>query len=185
MPEPPLIELRQIARDVVYRGKVFDLVVDQVEYPSGRRGVREIARHPGGAVVVPVLDDGRILFVRQLRYPLGDHIVELPAGKLAPGEDPLDSARRELEEETGYTAEKLDQLASIYTTPGFCDEILHIFLGTGIFPTAHGPKREEGELSMTLLTLTLDEAVARIEDGTLKDAKTIIGVLLAARRLCP
>lgn len=185
MPEPPLTELRQLSREVLYRGKVFDLIVDQVEYPSGRRGVREIARHPGGAVVVPVLDDGRLLFVRQLRYPLGDHIVEFPAGKLSPGEDPRDCARRELEEETGFRAETVDHLTSIYTTPGFCDEILHIYLGTNISQTGRGPTREEGEFSMTLVTLTLDEAMARIENGTLRDAKTIVGVLLAARRLRP
>ena len=85
----------------MYRGKVFDLIVDRVEYPSGNTGVREIAHHPGGAVVVPLLDDGRVLLVKQLRYPFGRHIVEVRAGKLSPGEEPRVAAARELEEETG------------------------------------------------------------------------------------
>src|SRR6266705_1552470 len=114
------MELKRVSRQVLYSGRVFDLIVDQVEYPSGNKGVREIAHHPGGAVTVPILDDGRVLLVNQLRYPFGEHIYELPAGKLDPGEDPHIAAARELEEETGYIAGSLEYLASIYTSPGFC-----------------------------------------------------------------
>lgn len=175
-------ELQVLSRTVVRRGKVFDLVVDEVVYPSGARGVREVAHHPGGAVVVPLFEDGQVLLVEQWRYPLQTRILELPAGKLGPGEDPLVAARRELEEETGYTAERLDHLSSIYTTPGFCDEILHIYAGRGLRPLAHGPRREEGELTMTLRILPFGEALAMARDGTLRDAKTIIGLFLAAHR---
>ena len=175
------MELKQLKREVVYTGKVFDLIVDRVEYPSGNTGVREIARHPGGAVVVPLLDDGTVLMVKQLRYPFSKHILELPAGKLNKGEDPEHAARRELEEETGWRAAKLEKLTSIYTTPGFCDEELHIYLATGLTQAPDGHKREEGEFSMTVHRIPLDDAVKMVVSGELKDSKTIVGVLLAKR----
>lgn len=177
------MELKQLKRTVVYRGKVFDLIVDEVEYPSGSRGVREIAHHPGGAVVVPLFDDRTVLMVRQLRYPLGTQILELPAGKLGPSEDPEAAAHRELEEETGWRASSLLRLTSIYTTPGFCDEELHIFLATGLTRSPRGHHREEGEYSMTLHRLALDDLVGMILGGELKDSKTIIGLLLTEQYL--
>lgn len=178
-----MMELKRLKRELLYSGKVFDLIVDEIEYPSGRRGVREIAHHPGGAVVVPVLDDGRIVMVRQLRYPLEKHILELPAGKLSPGEAPEHAARRELEEETGWVAGRLTKLISIYTTPGFCDEELHLYLGTGLHPAPDGHKREEGESSMTIHLFALNDALRMIETGEIKDSKTIVGLLLAEKHL--
>jgi ADP-ribose pyrophosphatase len=178
-----MTELTLLRSDILYHGKVFDLVVDQVQYPSGRKGVREIARHPGGAVVVPLLDDGRIVMVQQLRYPFGRHLLELPAGKLGPGEDPAIAAGRELAEETGWIAGDLEKLVSIYTSPGFCDEELHIFLGRQLRESPEGHRREEGEFSMTVQLLPLETAVERVVRGEIQDAKTIAGVLLAERRL--
>jgi ADP-ribose pyrophosphatase len=177
------MELKRLSRKVVYTGKVFDLIVDQVEYPSGNKGVREIAHHPGGAVTVPMFDDGRVLLVRQLRYPFGKHIYELPAGKLSPGEDPRLAAARELEEETGYVADSLEHLTSIYTTPGFCDEELHIFLATQLHESPHGHKREEGEFSMTVQPILLREALDMVEAGTINDSKTIVGLFWVDRRM--
>ena len=178
-----MTDVKQIRRDVLYEGKVFDLVVDQVEYPSGNKGIREIARHPGGAVVVPMLDDGRVILVKQLRYPFGRHILEVPAGKLNRGEDPLTAAARELEEETGWVAGHLEKLTSIYTTPGFCDEELHIYLGTDLRESPAGHKREEGESNMTIHMMSLSEAVAMIERGELRDSKTIVGLLMVWNRM--
>jgi ADP-ribose pyrophosphatase len=178
-----MMELKRLKREVLYTGKVFDLIVDEVEYPSGRRGVREIAHHPGGAVVVPLLDKEQVIFVRQLRYPFGRHILELPAGKLSPGEDPEAAARRELEEETGWIAGHLTKLTSIYTTPGFCDEELHLFLATDLQEAPGGHKREEGEYSMTIHTYPLSEALRMIEAGEIKDSKTIVGLLLVEKYL--
>jgi ADP-ribose pyrophosphatase len=172
--------IRRIRRDVLYTGKVFDLLVDQVEYPSGATGIREIARHPGGAVVVPILENGHVVLVRQWRWPIGGALLELPAGKLSPGEDPAACAGRELTEETGWIAGRLEPLTSIYTTPGFCDEVLHLFLGTALHPSPDGHRREEGELEMTIHTMPLAEAVALIHRGEIRDGKTIIGLLLAA-----
>lgn len=177
------MELRRLSRDVIYKGKVFDLIVDRVEYPSGNTGVREIAHHPGGAVIVPVLDDGRVLLVKQLRYPFGRHIYELPAGKLSPGEEPRVAAARELEEETGYIAGSLERLTSIYSTPGFCDEILHIFLATHLRESPDGHKREEGEFSMTVEPLPLQEAITMVERGEINDGKTIVGLFWIERRM--
>jgi ADP-ribose pyrophosphatase len=176
------MELKLLSRQKLYSGRVIDLIVDRVTMPSGKEGVREVARHPGGAVTVPLLDDGRVLLVTQFRYPFGRFITELPAGKLAPGEDPARAARRELEEETGYTAATLEHLVTIYSTPGFCDEELHIYLARGLTPVPGGPRREEGELTMTVEAVPLAEAVARAVRGELPDAKTVIGLLLTERR---
>jgi ADP-ribose pyrophosphatase len=176
-------ELKLIKREKHYTGKIIDLIVDEVEYPSGKKGVREIARHPGGAVVVPLLDDENVLMVRQLRCPFEKHILELPAGKLNRGEDPEFAARRELEEETGWTATHLLKLTSIYTTPGFCDEVLHIYLATGLKEMSAGHRREEGEMTMTLHCIPLADAVRMCVTGELRDAKSIVGVLLAERQL--
>jgi ADP-ribose pyrophosphatase len=177
------MELELVRRDLLYTGKVFDLVVDRVRYPSGAEGVREVARHPGGAVVVPLFDDGTILFVRQFRYPFGARILELPAGKLSPGEDPARAAARELEEETGWCAAALEPLVTVYSTPGFCDEVLHLFLGRGLEISPRGHRREEGEKTMELERHAVDEAVAMIARGDLRDAKSIVGVLLTRDRL--
>ncbi len=177
------MELRRLSREVLYRGKVFDLIVDRVEYPSGKEGVREIAHHPGGAVIVPLLDEDTVLLVKQLRYPFGKHIYELPAGKLGPDEDPRVAAARELEEETGYVAGSLEPLTSIYSTPGFCDEVLHVFLATGLRMSPHGPRREEGESSMTVQPMLLREALTMVERGEINDAKTIVGLFWMERRM--
>lgn len=177
------MELKQLDRKVIYSGKVFDLIVDRVEYPSGKNGVREIAHHPGGAVTVPLFEDGQVLLVKQLRYPLGKHIYELPAGKLGPGEDPQAAAARELEEETGYIADHLERLVSMYTTPGFCDEELHIFLATHLHESPSGHKREEGEFGMTIERIPMVRAISMVEAGEIKDSKTIVGLLWMDRRM--
>ncbi len=177
------MDLKQLSRDILYRGKIFDLIVDRIEYPGGKTGVREIAHHPGGAVAMPLFDDGRVMFVRQLRYPLGRDVVEFPAGKLQPGEDPADAAARELAEETGWTAGAMEKIAAFYSTPGFCDELLHLYLATGLTRLPAGPRREEGESTMTVLTLPLADAVAMAERGEIEDAKTVAGLLLVERRL--
>jgi ADP-ribose pyrophosphatase len=181
MPDTP-VELKQLSRTHLYAGRIIDLYVDEVEYPSGKKTVREVAHHPGGAAVVPLTDDGRILLVDQLRYPLGRHILELPAGKLGPGEDPAHCAGRELEEETGWIAGSLTKLCAFHTSPGFCDELLHIFLARDLRLSPGGHKREEGEFTMSLLTVPFPDALAMIGRGEITDAKTIIGLLLVAQR---
>lgn len=176
---PPIKTLKS---EQLYAGKIFSLVVDEVEYPSGNRGIREVASHPGGAVVVPLFEDGSMLLVHQFRYPMKKHLYELPAGKLDAGEDPAVCAARELEEETGYIAGTIERLTAIYTTPGFCNEQLHIYLATNLRKSPHGQRLEEGELDLTVRQLPLEEAVAMIEKGDIVDGKTICGVLMTHRR---
>jgi len=180
MPDAPM-ELKQLSRTRLYTGRIIDLYVDEVEYPSGTKTVREVAHHPGGAAVVPLTDDGRVILVDQLRYPISRHILELPAGKLAPGEDPVHCAARELEEETGWIAGSLTKLCAFHTSPGFCDEVLHIFCGGNLRLSPGGHKREEGEFTMSLRIVPLQEVLKMIDRGDITDAKTIIGLLLVAR----
>ncbi|MDT3695056.1 MAG: NUDIX hydrolase [Ignavibacterium sp.] len=168
------MNFKLIKSDILYKGKVFDHQVDEIEYSSGNKSVREIAVHPGGAVVVPIKDDGKIVFVKQFRYPLQKVLIELPAGKLNKGEDPLNCAVRELEEETGYKASEIKKLGQIFTTPGFCTEILTIYSAKGLIPG--NTHREEGEQGMEILELTLDEIVKMIGSGEINDAKTIAGI---------
>ncbi len=160
--------------EIKYRGKVFDHQVDEIQYNSGNIGIREIAVHPGGAVVIPIIKDGRIILVKQFRYPLQKTLIELPAGKLDHNEDPLNCAIRELEEETGYKAKNFEKLGAIYTAPGYCTEVLHIYKATNLVPGNHN--REEGEQGMELLELSLDEIKKKIISGEINDAKTIAGI---------
>ncbi|MGB2869535.1 MAG: NUDIX hydrolase [Bacteroidota bacterium] len=176
-------KLKLLRSEKLYAGKVFNLLVDHVEYPSGNHGVREVADHPGGAVALPLMKDGTTLLVRQFRYPMKQYLYELPAGKLNPGEDPKDCAARELEEETGYVAGKMEKLTSIYTTPGFCNEMLHLYLATDLRKSERGQQLEEGELSLTVESVPFEKVIAMIESGEIIDSKTICAVLLAERRL--
>lgn len=161
--------------EILFRGKVFNLRVDEISYnQSGNNGIREIAVHPGGAVVIPVKDDGKIILVKQFRYPLQMWLIEFPAGKLDYNEDPLICATRELEEETGYKAKKFVKLGEILTAPGYCTEILHIYKATELVPGNHN--REEGELGMEILEFTADQINQLIISGEITDAKTISGV---------
>ena len=159
---------------ILYKGKVFDHQVDEIEYESGNKGIREIAIHPGGAVIVPIKDDGKIILVNQFRYPFQKTLIELPAGKLDKDEDPLVCATRELEEETGYKAKEIKKLGEIYTAPGYCTEILHIYSAKGLVAGNHN--REEGEHGMEILELTINEIEEMIIKGEIKDAKTIVGI---------
>jgi ADP-ribose pyrophosphatase len=177
------MNLKLVRRRTVFEGRVFDIIVDDVEYPNGRPSIREVARHSGGAVVFPVLPDGRVVLIRQHRYPLGEFIWELPAGKLNRGEDPLDCAKRELEEETGLHASGWTLLNSIYTTPGFCDEVLHIFLATGLREAPGGRKPEEGEETMTVNVVSLDEALRMVDAMEIRDGKSICGILQGVRKM--
>src|ERR1700690_3728799 len=149
------MNLKLLKRNNMYHGRVFNIIVDDVEYPSGTKSVREVVEHGGGAVVLAIFPNRRIMLVHQHRYPLNEFIWELPAGKLEAGEDPLHCAQRELEEETGYRAARWTKLTSIYTSPGFCNEVLHIYLGRDPAEAPGGQKLEEGEQTMTVKILPL------------------------------
>lgn len=158
----------------IFAGKVFDIQIDKIEYDSGNSGVREVVVHSGGAVVLPVTPEGKIVLVKQYRYPFKKKLLELPAGKLEENEDPAKCAERELTEETGYSAEKITKLGSIYTSPGFCTEELHIYLADNLKAGDHN--REEGEYGMEIIELTLSAVNDKIANGEIVDAKTICGI---------
>lgn len=175
------MNFKVVKSDILYKGRVFDLKVDQIKYDSGNNGIREVAIHNGGAVIVPVKNDGRIVLVSQFRYPLNKFLTELPAGKLEIGEDPFVCAVRELEEETGYRSNDVVKLGAIYTAPGFCTEMLHIYMAKNLIPGE--TRREEGEYGMQILELSFDEINAKIRSGEINDAKTLSGILMARNYL--
>ncbi|NUN69549.1 MAG: NUDIX hydrolase [Bacteroidetes bacterium] len=171
-----------LEREKKYSGKIIDLTVDHIRYPSGTTGIREVVEHPGGAVIICLFGNDDILLVRQYRHPFGEEVTELPAGKLDAGEDPLVCAQRELREETGYGARQWEKLTALYATPGFCDEVLHLFLARDPFPEASGQALEEGESSLRVHRVPLRDAIAMIERREIVDGKTIAGILLADRK---
>jgi ADP-ribose pyrophosphatase len=160
--------------NILYKGKVFDLKVDEIVYESGNKGIREVAVHPGGAVIVPVTEERKIILITQFRYPFQKELMEVPAGKLNAGEDPVKCAERELEEETGFKAGDIKKLGEIYTAPGYCTEILHIYLARNL--TAGNHNREEGELGMQIYEFTLEEIEDKITRGEISDGKTICSI---------
>jgi ADP-ribose diphosphatase len=175
----PETDIRQ--HDQIYNGIIVRLVRDIVRLDSGREVVREVVRHPGGVVVLAVMDDGRLVFVRQFRYPLSKYILELPAGKLDTGQPPLETIRCELEEEAGLHAADIRRVFSFYTTPGICDEEIHFFIARGL--TAVPPNRQEGE-HITVEIYSVEEAMRMIASGEIADAKTIIGILWYRLQYC-
>ena len=177
MPE----EFTVLKHDIMFEGRVFTIERDDVRHASGYTAVREVVRHDGGAGGVAMLPGPDVLLIRQFRYPVGEEILELPAGKLFPGEDPLLCAKRELREETGYSAANIVPLLSMLTSPGFCDEVLHLFLATDLVPGEQA--LEEGEESITVLRVALAEALRMCVDGRIRDGKTVTGLTLAAVKL--
>ncbi|MCR4405134.1 MAG: NUDIX hydrolase [Candidatus Acetothermia bacterium] len=166
---------RVAAAEVLYSGRLLRLELLRLAEPSGQIHEREVVRHPGAVAIVSLLGE-RVLLVRQYRAPVGKELWELPAGTLEPGESPLECAKRELEEETGYLAREWRKLAEFYTTPGFCDERMVLFLAKGLEPAA-GRKPAEDE-SIELREFTLAEVERLLRRGELEDAKTIVGLLL-------
>ena len=157
----------------IYTGKVITLNVDTVQLPNGVTVDLETIRHPGAAAVVPVKDDGTVVLIRQFRHAAGGFIYEIPAGKLAPGEDPLQCASRELEEEVGYRASSFELLSSIFTAPGFADEVIHVYRATGL---TKGRQQLDRDEVLDVIEMPLSEAITKIEDGTIRDDKTIVGL---------
>jgi len=163
----------------VFTGRVFDVTVDTVR-EADRTYIREVVHHPGSAVILPAFDDGTIALVRQYRHPAVKYLLELPAGTLNDQERPEEGAARELEEELGLVAGKLEKLAEFFVSPGFCEEKMWLYLATDLTETAQ--RLEEDEL-IEVVRLPIDRALQMITEGEIEDAKTIIGLMLAAPRL--
>ncbi len=157
----------------IYNGRVVTLNLETVTLPNGVTVELEVVRHPGAAAIVPMKADGTVILLRQYRLAAGGYIYEIPAGKLHPGEDPLHCATREMEEEIGYRATHMEKLATFFTAPGFTDEIMHLFKATGLAPGRQNLERDE---VLEIIELPIEKAVALINDGTIRDAKTMVGL---------
>jgi ADP-ribose pyrophosphatase len=163
---------------MIFRGKIINLRLDEVILPDGGRAAREVIEHSGAVVVIPVLNNGNILFVKQYRYPVSDFLLELPAGKLdRGGEEITECARRELLEETHYSCGRIEKLLEFYTSPGFCDEKLHLLVATGLKHEAHPDIACDEDEFISIADFSPDEAVKMISDNKISDAKTILGIL--------
>ena len=176
---------RPLTEDVAWTGRIFNVDRLRVELPDGRVAIRDVVRHPGAVAIVALTEDGRICLVRQYRTALGRVTVEIPAGKLAPGEDPLECAGRELLEETGMSAEKIAFLTTIATSDGFCDELIHIYMATGLTFSRSDPDADE---FINVDLVPLEELVDAVLDGRIEDAKTVVGALICdavMHRLAP
>ncbi|MEO8192311.1 MAG: NUDIX hydrolase [Gemmatimonadales bacterium] len=179
--EDPVVPGR-LATKRVYTGRILSLDVDTVQFPNGSTGELEIIRHPGASAVVPFLDDPagddpRVVLIRQYRYAAGGYVYEVPAGRLDPGESPESCARRELLEETGYSAVRVLEMTTFFTTPGFTDERIHLFAATEL---TEGQSRLESDEILEIQPTQLSEALRMIRSGEIQDGKTMIALLFAA-----
>lgn len=170
-----LIEVGQSSQ-LIYDGHLVKLYNDMVRLPNGKLTGREWIKHPGASAVLPLLPDGRVILVRQYRYPVHQVTLEVPAGKLDEGEAPLACAVRELAEETGYTARTLTKLTTIATTVGFTNEVIHIYVAHDL---QAGEQHCDADEFVNVVTMPLSEALAKVKDGSISDAKTVVALLAA------
>ena len=179
---PPRTRSSTISSRRIYSGRVLNLDVDRVRFPDDSEGQLELIRHSGAAAVVPFLDEpndvsARILLIRQYRYAAERYLYEVPAGRLDPGEAPDACARRELREETGCEAERVEQLFTMYTTPGFTDERIHVFMAVGL---TRGENAREADEFIEVETMPLSRALSLVERGEIQDAKTALSLMYVA-----
>lgn len=165
-----------------YRGRIISLRVDQIHTESGYHGIREIVEHPGAVAIVPIDDRQRIILVRQYRAAVGQITIEVPAGTLGKGEDPLVCAHRELKEETGYQAAKIDRIGGVYTAPGISTEFITLYMATGLTAGESGTEEDE---SIDLLRVSLPQALEMIHAGSINDAKSVSALLLVKELILP
>ena len=164
----------------IFDGVVIKLFVDDIELPNGAKSHREIVRHPGAVCVIPITDEGEVIMVRQFRYPFGRPLLEIPAGKLEPGEDPYEAVKRELEEESGAVAGKIEHIGELYTTVAIFDEKIQVYLASELtFINSHPDEDEFLEVTK----IPLDTLVDMVMNGEIKDAKTQIAILKAEKYL--
>lgn len=166
---------RVVERRTLYSGRILKLDVDRVVEPSGHEVTREVVRHAGSVVLLPVTRDGKLVLVRQYRYAVDSFVLEVPAGTLDSGEEPEKAARRELAEETGYVAGRLDKLGEYHPSPGFLDELMHVYLAVDLEKGEPSPEEDE---ELELVELPLEQVYARASAGELRDGKTLVGLSL-------
>ncbi|OIQ08348.1 ADP-ribose pyrophosphatase [Moorella thermoacetica] len=170
----------RIASERIYEGRILNLRRDRVRLPDGHEASREVVEHPGAVAIIALDNDKNIYLVRQYRYPIERVTLEIPAGKLDSGEEPLTCAQRELAEEVGLAAAEWKPLLTFYSTPGFSNEIMHLFLATGL--RSHREKADDDEF-LEIVRVPLAEAAAMALRGAIQDAKSIVGIMAATRIL--
>ncbi len=170
--------MQTLSSKTIYKGKVFDIRVDEVR-EGDVEYTRDVVVHKGSAVVLPKFDDGTVALVRQYRHAAGEYLLELCAGTLEEGESPETCAARELEEELGLRAENLEKVSEFYVSPGFLTEKMHLYLATGLTETQQKPEDDE---ILTIERWSLAELMEMVENGGIKDAKTIVGLMVVERR---
>ena len=169
-----MVEEKTISSQLIYEGRAVKLRVDTVEMPSGRKTTREIVEHGECIAAVPIDADGNVLLVSQFRKPVEKELLEIPAGGIEPGEDPVATVRRELREETGYLPRKVDRLGGFYSTPGYCTEYLYLYLATDLVP---GQLHAEDTENIRLVRVPVNQIFSLIASGAICDAKSIAGLL--------
>ena len=176
-----MADLREhrVSGEVVFEGRVVGVRVDTASLPDGRTARREVVEHQPSVVVVPIDSNGDMVMVRQFRYPVGETLLEAPAGNMEDGELPEECAQRELQEEIGYRAESLERLGSFWMSPGYCTELMHAFVARGLSPSTLDPDDDE---NIEVVRKPLSEARALIERGEVRDAKTIAALLMMNAR---
>ena len=171
---------KQISSELGYKGSVINVYSDTVELENGREAKRDVVRHPGGVCIVALTENNDVYFVKQFRYPQGKVLLEIPAGKLEWGEEPLDCGRRELQEEAGCTADEFTYLGRLFPTPAYDSEIIYMYLAKGLHKTQQ--KLDEDEF-LEAFTIPLDKAVEMVMNNEIEDAKTQLALLKTARLL--
>lgn len=174
------LEEKKLSSEEIFDGVAIHLFRDEILLPNGNKGVREVIRHPGAVCVIPVTEDGEVIFVNQFRYAFNKVTLEVPAGKLEKGEDPLEAAMRELSEETGLSARNVVYLGELYTTPALIDEVIHMYLATDL---VEGEQHLDEDEFINTLKMPLSEAVEKVMNGEIKDAKTQTILLKAEKYL--
>lgn len=168
-----LIE-KQISSETIYDGKIIKVCKDTALLPNGNTAIREIVKHNGGLCIAPLTDDNELIFVKQFRYPYNEILLELPAGKRDNNEDPIEGAKRELNEETGATADKIIPLGQLYPTVAYCDEIIWLYLATGL---KFGEQKLDEDEFLSVTKIPLDTAAEMVLNGEIKDSKTQVLIL--------
>ncbi|MCQ2473398.1 MAG: NUDIX hydrolase [Saccharofermentans sp.] len=171
---------KTISSEKKFEGKVFEVEVKTITTPEGRESHREIVKHNGGASVLPIDDEGNCYLVKQFRSPFEEVMMEAPAGKIEKGEDPYNCASREITEETGFVAGKIESVGSMVATPGYCSEVIHLYIGTELKYEGGAPDLNE---YVATVKMPLKEALELADSGKIRDAKTLVLLYKASRRM--
>ena len=170
------LEEKKLSSEEIFNGVAIHLFRDEILLPNGNKGVREVVRHPGAVCVLPLTENGEVIFVNQFRYALNKVTLEVPAGKLEKGEDPTEAALRELSEETGIEAKKIIPMGALYTTPALMDEIIYMYIATDL---TQGEQHLDEDEFVNALKIPLDKAVEMVMNGEIRDSKTQVMILKA------